>query len=327
MILCVNLNAAIDKTIVVNSFRLGDIHRPEAVKALPGGKGCNVARALKLFGEEPVVTGWVGGTAGQFIESGLQQEGIGTDFVYTDFESRTCTSILDSSSQVMTEIYEKGDAVPPAKVAEMLVRFEAVVGKYTAVTLSGSLPPGASSDFYAQLINLAHKAGVLTFLDSSKEALLQGVAAKPFLIKPNENEVAILVGQELNNTADFATAAAAISTRYETIVVLSLGKEGAIAAQGQEVLYVQNPPVEAQSAVGSGDCMLAGLAYGFTRGYSLVEAVKYGVAAGTANTLVIGAGQFTMHDFNEVYDNTRIQTLKNSLEKEKRDADFADKCQ
>jgi len=309
MILCVNLNAAIDKTVVVQAFQLGQIHRPEAVKSLPGGKGCNVARALKQFGEEPVVTGWVGGTAGQFIENGLRQEGIGTDFVYTDFESRTCTSILDSSSQVMTEIYEKGDPVPPQKVDEMLARFEATVGGYTAVTLSGSLPPGAPPDFYAQLIQIAHWAGVPAFLDSSKEALLHGVAAKPFLIKPNETEVAVLAGQELKTTADFATAAAAISTRCETIVVLSLGKEGAIAAQGREVIHVQNPAVEAQSAVGSGDCLLAGLAYGFTRGYPLAAAVTYGVAAGTANTLVIGAGRFTMRDFHHVYANTHLHSL------------------
>jgi len=309
MILCVNLNAAIDKTVVVNTFQLGQIHRPEAVKSLSGGKGCNVARALKQFGEVPVVTGWVGGTAGQFIENGLRQEGIGTDFVYTDFESRTCTSILDSSNQVMTEIYEKGDPVPPQKVAEMLARFEGMVGEYTAVTLSGSLPPGVPSDFYAQLINLAHKAGVPAFLDSSKEALLQGVAARPFLIKPNETEVAILAGRELGDTAVFAAAAAAIATRCGTIVVLSLGKEGAIAAQGQEVIHVQNPRVEAQSAVGSGDCMLAGLAYGFTHGYPLAEAVKYGVAAGTANTLVIGAGQFAMPDFHHVYAHTHVRPL------------------
>ncbi|MFZ1401014.1 MAG: 1-phosphofructokinase family hexose kinase, partial [Candidatus Promineifilaceae bacterium] len=266
MILCVNLNAAIDKTIVVNSFRLGDIHRPEAVKALPGGKGCNVARALKLFGEEPVVTGWVGGTTGQFIENGLQQEGIGTDFVYTDFESRTCTSILDSSNQMMTEVYEKGDPVPPQKVDEMLVRFGEMVGKYTAVTLSGSLPPGVPSDFYAQLIYQAHKVGVPAFLDSSKDALLQGVAAKPFLIKPNETEVAVLAQRELTSLADFAEAAAEISTRFETIVVLSLGKAGAIAVQGETAVHAQNPVVEAKSAVGSGDSLLAGLVFGFGNG-------------------------------------------------------------
>src|SRR5512144_1251596 len=91
MILCLNLNAAIDKTIVVSSFEINKIHRPESVLALAGGKGCNVARALKTLKEIPVVSGWVGGFAGQFIERELQQEGIQTDFVHTDFESRTCT--------------------------------------------------------------------------------------------------------------------------------------------------------------------------------------------------------------------------------------------
>ena len=314
MILCVNLNAAIDKTIVVNTFELGEIHRPEAVKSLAGGKGCNVARALQQFGEEPVVTGWIGGTAGQFIENGLQQEGIKTDFVYTDFESRTCTSILDSNNQMMTEIYEKGDPVPAAKVNEMLRRFGEIVGRYTAVTLSGSIPPGVPQDIYAQLITLAHEAGVPAFLDSSKEALLQGVAAKPFLIKPNETEVAILAGRELDTFANYAAAAAAISTRYETIVILSLGKEGAIAAQGKEVVHVQNPLVTAKSAVGSGDCMLAGLAYGFTTGLSMVEAVKRGVAAGTANTLVIGAGQFRLADFADILSRVKVENVETAVQ-------------
>ena len=300
MILCVNLNAAIDKTIVVDQFELGEIHRPQAVTLLAGGKGCNVARALQQFGERPVVTGWVGGTAGQFIENGLRQEGIETDFVYTDFESRTCTSILDSHNQVMTEIYEKGDAVPAVKVDEMLAHFEAIVGGYTAVTLSGSIPPGVPHDIYAQLIHIAHQAGVLALLDSSKEALVQGAAAQPFLIKPNETEIVALAERPLSSIDDFAAAATEISTRYQTIVILSLGKNGAMAAQGSDIIHVQNPPVAAKSAVGSGDCMMAGLAYGFTHGFSFTDAVKYGVAAGTANTLVIGAGQFTMDDFDKV---------------------------
>lgn len=307
MILCVNLNAAIDKTIVVDSFQLGAIHRPEVIKSLAGGKGCNVARALKQFGEKPVVTGWVGGTAGQFIENGLEKEGIATDFVYTDFESRTCTSILDNRNQVMTEIYEKGDPVPPEKVAEMLDHFREMVGGVTAVSLSGTIPPGVPLDIYAQLINIAHEVNVPTFLDSSKEALLQGVSARPFLIKPNESEVAILVERELKEDTDFVAAASDISARYDTIVVLSLGKEGALVAQGSDVVCVKNPPVKAKSAVGSGDSMLAGLVHGFNLGLNLSEAVRYGVAAGTANTLVLGAGQFSKQDFLDILSSTIIQ--------------------
>ena len=85
MILCLNLNAAIDKTLVVSKFEINKIHRPESVVALAGGKGCNVARALQKLGEVPVLSGWVGGFAGQYIEKELHREEIQTDFIHTDF--------------------------------------------------------------------------------------------------------------------------------------------------------------------------------------------------------------------------------------------------
>jgi len=303
MILCINPNAAIDKTVVVSPFQLGKIHRPEAVKALAGGKGCNVARALKTLGESPVVSGWVGGTAGQFIQNSLHHEGIETRFVWTDSESRTCLSILDNTNHCITEIYENGEPVPPAQIDEMRDLFHAIVGKFDAVTLSGSLPPGVSPDFYADLIRIARDAGVRAFLDSSQDALKRGVDAKPFLIKPNEAEIAALLGEpfDINSgMAEYAQAVITLSQRYETIVVLSLGAHGAIAAHNTRALHVQNPIVDAQSAVGSGDCMLAGLAYGFTHGFTFEDALKYGVAAGTANTLMVGAGYFTLQDFEDV---------------------------
>lgn len=297
MILCLNLNAAIDKTIIVSALEINKIHRPEAVIALAGGKGCNVARALKTFGEAPVLSGWVGGFAGQFIEKELHQEGIQTDFIHTDFESRTCTSILDRENQTMTEFYEKGEPVPLEKVGELRDHIRKVIGNYQAVTLSGSLPPGVPSDFYADVIEIARQANVLTFLDSSGEALRSGVEAGPFFIKPNEAEAKSLLGVKSSDSLDFAQAAVEFSTRYRTNVVLSMGADGAIAAKGHDIFMVKSPNVEAKSAVGSGDCMLAGLTYGVLHGFSFEEILACGVAAGTANTLTIGAGQFKIEDF------------------------------
>ena len=200
MILCVNPNAAIDKTVVVPAFRLNEIQRPEQVLAFPGGKGCNVARALKLLGESPVVTGWIGGYAGQFIEDGLQAEGIQTDFVHTDFESRTCLSILDPQNNTLTELYEKGDPVPIEKVEEFKQRFAASVKRYAAVTFSGSLPPGVPLDFYRQMIEIAREADVPAILDSSGAALRLGVQSQPTLVKPNEKEFADLAGKQLHRS-------------------------------------------------------------------------------------------------------------------------------
>jgi 1-phosphofructokinase family hexose kinase len=300
MILCLNLNAAIDKTIVVSSFEINKIHRPESVIALAGGKGCNVARALKTLGEEPVVSGWVGGFAGQFIETELHQERLQTDFIHTDFESRTCTSILDHENHTMTEIYEMGEPVPSEKIEELRTRIQATIRNYEAVTLSGSLPPGVPSDFYAGVIEIAKEAGVLTFLDSSGDALRRGVEAGPFFVKPNETEARSLLGVQSRDSLDFAQAAVEISTRYKTNVVLSMGANGAIAVKGYDVFVVKSPSVEAKSAVGSGDCMLAGLTYGVLCGLSFKEAIICGVAAGTANTLTIGAGKFKVDDFRNL---------------------------
>ena len=306
MILCLSLNAAIDKTIVVSSFEIDKIHRPEAVIAQAGGKGCNVARALKTLGETPVVSGWVGGFAGQFIETELHREGIQTDFIHTEFESRTCTSILDREQQTVTELYELGEAVPLEKIDELRARIHATIRSFKAVTLSGSLPPGVPPDFYAGIIAIAREAGVLTFLDSSGDALRWGLEAGPFFVKPNEAEATSLLGVARNSPLDFVQAAAEISTKYGTNVLLSMGGNGAIAAKGHDVFVLESPSVDVKSAVGSGDCMLAGLTYGFLRGFSLEEAVVCGVAAGTANTLTIGAGQFKIEDFERLRRQVRI---------------------
>jgi len=306
MILCLNLNAAIDKTLIVPSFELNKIHRPKSAILLAGGKGVNVGRALKTLGEVPVVSGWVGGYAGQFIERELQREGIQTDFVHTDFESRTCTSILDPDNGTLTEVYEVGEPIPLEKVDQLRDHFRAIIRNYKAVTLSGSLPAGVPSNFYADLIKIAGEAGVLTFFDSSGDALRQGVEARPFLIKPNETEAKSLLRVDPNHTLDFTQAAVEISAKYETSVILSLGANGAVAVNGQQVFTVKNPNVEAKSAVGSGDCLLAGLTYGFTHGLSFEETVTCGIAAGTANTLTIGAGQFKLEDFERLRGQVQI---------------------
>jgi len=306
MILCLNLNAAIDKTVVVSSFEINKIHRPDSVIVLAGGKGCNVARALKTFGETPVVTGWVGGFAGQFIKRELKREGIRTNFIHTDFESRTCTSILDSEKHTLTEIYEAGEPVPVEKVNQLREHIRAVIGNYEAVTLSGSLSVGVPFDFYADLIKIAREAGVLTFFDSSGNALHEGLKAGPFLVKPNEAEVKSLLGVGPNDPLDFAQATSEISKKFGTNVLLSLGANGAVATNGQEVFIVKNPSVDAKSAVGSGDCMLAGLTYGILHGLSFKQAVIYGVAAGTANTLSLGAGQFDIKDFERLRGQVQI---------------------
>jgi tagatose 6-phosphate kinase len=308
MILCMNANAAVDKTAVVSPFHLNEIHRPQQVLALPGGKGCNVARALRTLGDDPAMTGWVGGFAGQFIEAALQREGIATTFVHTDSESRTCLSILDPDAGTLTELYENGDPISADKLTELTELFRRSVVGCTAVTLSGSLPAGVPADFYARLIEIARAAGVPAYLDVGREALKRGLAAKPALIKPNRKEFADLVG-DLTSTEAYVAAASEIAARYDTTVVLSLGADGAIGAVGTNVWRVRPPQVKIVSAVGSGDCLLAGVTHCLTAGGSLEDALRCGVAAGTANALRLGAGLFTPEDYDRIYPDVSVERL------------------
>ena len=298
MILCVNPNAAIDKTAVVPNFRLNEIHRPQQLITLAGGKGFNVARALKCLGHEPRIMCWIGGHAGDYIVSALRREGIGVEAVRTDAESRTCLSILDPENQTLTEVYEQGEPIPPDKLAEFNTRFEHAVAGCEAVTLSGSLPPGVPSDFYAELIRLAHAAHVPALLDASGDALQQGIAARPALVKPNKQEFEDLLGARYETGAAGVPAMIELAQRYETTVIVSLGAEGVICANGEQVIRVRPPRVRAVSAVGSGDALLAGIAFGIAHSFSLEESLRYGVAAGAANALRIGAGVFDKREFD-----------------------------
>lgn len=311
MILCVNPNAAIDKTAVVENFHLNAIHRPSFELALPGGKGCNVARAAKTLGRQPVVTGWIGGHAGRFIEEGLQAEGIQTAFVHTAVESRTCLSILDPAQGTMTEIYEKGRPVSADELQSFYDLFQRRLPEIKVVTLSGSLPPGVTVDFYANVTRLAREAGVMVLLDSSGEPLRSGVEqGRPDVLKCNRAELSGLVGQPLEDLEDVKQAARELSRRWEMTVVITLGSSGAVLAEsplsGGSVWLAQAPRVEAISAVGSGDAFLAGFACALLDHQPVKESLRLAVSAGTANTLHLGAGCLRPEDVARLLGHVRI---------------------
>ncbi|MBK9750042.1 MAG: 1-phosphofructokinase family hexose kinase [Chloroflexi bacterium] len=312
MILCVNLNAAIDKTIVVDHFELGQIHRPKSVLSLAGGKGCNVARVLNTLGQPAAVTGWVGGYAGQFILAQLRQEGVRDAFVTTAVESRTCTSVVDASTNVITEIYESGVPVQPEEVEMLLATVEGWLSKAQLLVLSGSLPPGAPRNIYAQLIDLARTAGVPTLLDASKDALQLGLLAQPTYVKPNQTELAEILQTPLDTVEQQRTAAQEVARRHQTTVILSLGKHGALLTDGELMWQAIPPRVHAISAVGSGDSLVAGFSSAVVSGSRLPDALRLGVACGTANTLMIGAGRLQRGDVDAIRPGVTVTQLETS---------------
>lgn len=300
MILCVNLNPARDKTLVVEDFRLGAIHRPSEVLILPGGKGCNVARVLHTLGARSLVTGWLGGHNGAFITQALTVEGIQARFINIAHETRACTTVLDPTDGRLTEVYEIGQAINPADVDSFLDLYKELLPTCQAVILSGSLPPGAPANFYAQLIALAHQVRIPCMLDSSGEPLRLGVAAQPTIVKPNRTELAELVGQASMRLADIAHQTRFLADSYQTISIVSLGDMGALACQDGQLWRMRPPKLDVVSAVGSGDALMAGVAYARSQGADLSAALRLGGAAGAANALALGAGRLHKADIDSL---------------------------
>jgi tagatose 6-phosphate kinase len=159
------------------------------------------------------------------------------------------------------------------------------------------------------MIAIAREANVPAILDRSGEALRLGIQSQPALVKPNEKEFADLSGNQLTDRVEFARAAGEFAERYQTLVVISLGAEGAIAANRHAVWHVRPPQLTIKSAVESGDSTVAGITYGLTHGFAFEEAIKCGVAAGTANALTMGVGVFTVDDFQRVLAEASVTQL------------------
>ena len=293
MILTVTLNAAIDRTIAVPSFRLGHRHRAVESRTVAGGKGVNVARALKLLGRPVIATGLVGGATGARILEDLSGESILNDFTRIDGESRTNLAVIDPTSGEQTELNERGPEVSPEEVDRFVEKLLYLGQGATACVLAGSVPPGVDSSVYARLIGELSRLGVLCVLDTDGELMRAALLSEPAVVAPNQLEAEEAVGHEFNDSDDMAMGLSGLIEMGagEAIITSEVGCV-AIVGQGQERrrYEVEIEPLETVSSVGSGDCFLAGYVAARYEGGSPKECLAYGVACGAESTQHLGAG-------------------------------------
>jgi 1-phosphofructokinase/tagatose 6-phosphate kinase len=295
MIVTVTLNAAIDRTLTVPNFQRGQRHRASAGVTLAGGKGINVARALKALGVPVVATGLVGGTTGTRIVEDLTAEAILNDFVRIDGESRTSTAVVDPAGGTYTEINEWGPAVSAAELETLLEKLRYLTQGAELVVFAGSLPRDVADDFYAEAARELTRRHVPVVLDTEGEPLRLGVEAEPFLVSPNQAEAESLVGQEFHDDEDFRLALDRISEMGPRNVLITT-ERGCVALVRDERepqrFRAISPRVEPVSTVGAGDVLLAGYLAARHGGRTHAEALRAAVAAGAASTLQVGAGRF-----------------------------------
>jgi 1-phosphofructokinase family hexose kinase len=307
------VNAAIDKTAAVDRLVAGEIHRPEMLSVLPGGKALNVARAARTLGLDARVVALLGGRAGDWMEDALAGRGIPTRVVRVAGETRTCLSVLDRATGALTEFYEAGpllDAPGLRAVEEALAAELAEDPGGALVVIAGSLPPGAPEDGYGRLASLASATGARVVVDVGGPHLGAALTARPWLVKVNVDEACRATGVAVPGERGAIAAAGELRVLGARAVIVTRGTAGAVLVdQDGRAWRIGPPPERGPYAVGSGDAFLAGLAAALATGLSLAEAARHGGAAGCANALRPGQGELDGADVARVLLGIRLETI------------------
>ena len=308
MIATVTLNPALDKTIYVERLVVGDTNRIERIETDAGGKGVNAARVLKELGADVLALGFLGGKAGRFIRHVLEEEGIPSDFVHVQGETRTNLAVEEASGTPPTTLNERGPTMDAQELERMIAKVTHAAAKCEMVLLGGSLPPGAPTDIYRTLGEGIAKAGAKVVLDADGPPMVEGLRARPFMIKPNLDEAQRLLDRNIGTQDEAAAAARELASRAE-IAIISMGKQGAMAATGDEVWKGIPPEVRVVSTIGSGDSMLAGMMFRLCEGGDLSEALALGCAAGAATAMTNGVEVGHRSDILRLADSVRVERL------------------
>lgn len=276
MIYTVTCNPALDLAVRLDGLQIGGLNRTAGATLIPGGKGVNVSRVLGELGERNVALGFVAGSNGGMLESALGQMGVETAFIRLP-EGQTRINVKLYGEQE-TELNAPGPMVSGQQTEGLLCELSRLK-EDDLLCLCGSLPPGMGADSYARMLKAA---GVRAVVDATGEALLCALSEQPWLVKPNRDELAALVGRELPTLDDVIEAAEWLREKGAENVLVSLGGDGALLCAEGMRLYQPAPDGQVVGTVGAGDSLVAGFAAGWQRYGDMAQALRLGVACGSA---------------------------------------------
>ena len=309
MIYTLTLNPALDLELTVDSLPFNQVLRARDTRTDCGGKGFNVSRALAALGQKSTALGFVGGSTGERLEKALRKMGIRTDFVYVSEETRTNVSIVTDPSSDYLKVNQPGPTIRSAEIEALFQKIQMLAKASDYWVLSGSLPPGAAADIYAQIIQVVQANGAKAVLDTSGEPLRLGCSARPYLVKPNLLEARQLTGIEIEGRAAAFTAAEKIRSLGAAVVVISLGEQGAILDNGEVSVLAEPPTIQEHNPIGAGDALVAGLVWGLNQGKSLIEALRWAVASGAAAASLPGTGVGSLEQIEQLEKEISVTTL------------------
>ncbi len=315
MITTVTLNPAVDKTVYVNKLTPHDTNRILRVETDAGGKGINCARMLKRLGAETAAVAFLGGATGDFVEAVLAKEGVPLHRIDILRPTRSCIAIEEEQTEEPpTTLNEKGGPIEHSELVAIFEKTKELARLSTYVVFGGSVPLGVNDEVYNALVQIVSNAKAKSVLDTDGAALAEGIKAEPFMIKPNLEEAERLLNITCRSKADVARAALKLADMGIELVVISLGRQGAVACYQGTIYDAVPPDVQEKSTIGSGDSMIAGMLFALERDMGVEEALRVGCAAGAATAMSSGADIGSREDVDRLISAVRVKRMEPSRE-------------
>lgn len=306
MILTLTINPAVDRTVLVDHLVFEDrgyiLSRSEAA----GGRGLNASRVIHSFGGKTAAILTAGGETGVKIQQLLKDDGFPSDIVQIRAESRTNLTISDKQG-LTVKLNELGPTIEPAELEQLKSAVKSRIQRAHWLMLCGSLPPGVPPHFYNELIQMAREHNVKSLLDTDGDALLHGLEAHPTVVTPNQQEAERLLNRVLLTRSQFIDAAQRLKQMGAESVVLSLGSRGVVATNDGELLEGLPPRIDALCPIGAGDALAAAFTWAMGKKKTFAEAVRWGVAAGTASAALPGMNFANLEQTKQMYRHVNVR--------------------
>jgi 1-phosphofructokinase family hexose kinase len=309
MILCLGTTPAVQRVMLFRRLALDAVNRATSTFDGIAGKSINVAKVLRVLGDHPVATGFLGGDRGGFLRSALDERGIEHEFVTVAPRTRQCVTVIDESAGTHTELVEESQPVAPEDFQALQEILARRIPGCRAVVMSGTITPGGPADLYFQVTQWAHAAGAIPIVDAQAAPLLAALPAKPGLVKPNRAEIAATVGHALPDETAVLHAMRELVERGAQRIIVTAGKEPTLAFDGRTFWRIVSPRITAVNPIGSGDSFTAGLVWRLVHGDDLGEACRWAAATGSANALTLMAGEVRRDDVERLARDVLVQRI------------------
>lgn len=315
MVLVIGQNSTWQNMYRFTTLRSGEVNRIVEVAASAAGKGANVVRALGLLGSPALLLAYAGGPNGRKFMDACARDGVAAEFTPTARETRVCTTLIESSG-VITELVEPAPRIDAAERDAFHAAFDRRIDSARMLVIAGTAMDGESPDCYLRFVQEARRRGIPTLLDSYREHGKAALAAGPEILKVNAHELAEITGMPVATAGERGVACARIAAQFGVRwIIITRGAEGAESYDGRRSVVAATPAVKVVNTIGSGDSVTAGIVARLMRersgapfpdGADIADALRLGVAAGTANCMTWKPGAFERSDLDWVFDRVTL---------------------